>query len=261
MKPRIFDQLPVDVNEVILSKLPLKEVVKLRMLDRKSTLAVDQYLLKVINFDNLSKLTRQDIAYVLQNLYAPGSAYFRHLEQLALNDSDASTYAMYALVADVTTLDAARLQAVMEALAKDGCPERMLASLNIIHHFITHGTDYDKELSALIAKEDVAYINLRGAKLVANFTGLNLSFADFRETTFSCCVTSASLTGANLCDATMTDKTIFKETITKDMKVKGVKLHGFVLESEEDETGKMIYEVPELAALMTVTKTAQGKKR
>jgi hypothetical protein len=252
-KPRLFDQLPTDVNELLMQRLSFRDLVRLRGTHRAGTAAIDNYLLKVLHINVIAQLPRSEAAILLQNICDPKSEYFARLQREALRD-DASheSYALYALIADVSTLDATKLDAVISALEVQQCPARILVSLNIIHHYLTHREDYDAGLKQLLADANGAYINLRGANLIANLVGIDLSYADFRETGFYCCVTSASLEGANLSAATIDNRTIFHETNTTGMVVQGLHIgNGFTMEFEVDPiTGKEVLEVPELAPII-----------
>lgn len=264
MKPRIFDDLPADLNPLILSRLPLKDVLKLRLTRKQGRAAIDHYLQGLCHINNIAKLSRADVALLLQNTYNSDSENFKQLQSAALKeDANDATYALYALVANVTELDAVKLLRVINSLREQKCPERILTSLNIIHHYLTHGNDFDGELRQLIEHAGGSYINLRGATLVANFYQLDLSHADLRQTKFNVLVSGASLEGANLTDAEFSDKTIFsKETKAKGMIVEGVKLNGCVIESEEDPvSGKVTYDVPELAPLIQAVIGAAANRK
>lgn len=259
-KPRLFQTLPPDVNELILSKLPLSELLKLRATHQAGMAAVDNYLLKLINIHTVAQLSRSETADLMQRVCAPQSEYFLRCQRAALaDDADAATYALYALMANVTTLDAARLGAVINELRDQKCSPRILASLNIIHHYLTNGTDYDEKLKAIVKAADGAYINLRGANIVANFFECDLSYADLRESGFFCLVSGASLQGANLSDARFDNRTIFRKTNTTGMIVDRLQIgEGFVFESEVDPvTGIETLEVPELASVIA----AQNDKK
>jgi len=255
MKTRLFEKLPLDVNAIITMTLGrvsdsiIRDLIHVRGVNQGACNMIDNFL-RTQGLKIIASMPRAQIAAFLQQFYAPDSRPFAELKAAGSNHA---TYALYALVADVNELDAAKLLAAIDNLSTTDCPQRILASLQIIHHYITHGTDFDVDLVNLLRSEDIAYINLRGANLVANFTGCNLSYADLRNTNFFCCVTSANLEGANLCNAVVSDKTIFNETTTTNLKCEGLINKGMILEQEEDQqTGKLIPVVPEFACLYAV---------
>lgn len=225
----LFGGMPTDVHQLIFRDLSKDDLIAVRRSCFGGKTQVDTYLSRVTKSNKhllgfLSCLSREDIALFLRRFYSDKSIRLKALKKAVSAQNPCHfAYAVHALVADVTTLDRDRLQDCITLLRTDNCPARIIATLDIIHFYLTHEqTAGGKELSQEIYEAGDAYINLRGATIINSFYAVDLSFADFRETKLYASLAVLSMAGADVSHARFDAGTVLISVDTDGMVTKGL---------------------------------------
>ncbi len=228
---RLFEILPTDVHQLIFRHLTKEDLIAVRRSCHGGKTQVDTYLNRLTASNKtllglLSRLSRADIAEYLRRNFADKTPRFKALKQAALTkDACPFAYAVYAFVGNVTTLKANKLLACIKHLHADSCPDRIINTLVLIHFYLTQTqTINGKELSGMLRAAGDAYINLRGATIINTFYGINLSYADLRETQLFATLQVLSMKGADVSHATFDARTVLTAVDTTDMIVDGLVL-------------------------------------
>lgn len=208
-RAKFFTQLPADLNDYIARKLSFRDFNNLSATHtggRGYVQAMRDPAKGSHKLFELAGSTRQDFRHYLDHYFAPDSENRRQLEASARTGQFAPLdYALYALVANVRTINKAKLEATIAALLQDARLTSIVASLNIINCYLSQQSADQKrqQLRGLVEAANGVYINLSGAMLIGHYAGLDWSYANLSGASILFNTAGCNFEGADLTHITV----------------------------------------------------------
>lgn len=236
-RPKFFKELPADVNEMIIRKLGFREQNAVKLTSTAGRDSVNIFRNTAHPVELLAGAPRRIIQlYLQQEFHEKGAAYKSLSEAAAEETPHPYDYALYALIADVTTLDKAKLRASIEALEKDDRLLSIVTSLNIIDCYLAQQDDAERmqSLRYLLERAGGAYINLRGCRVEGDFTRLDFSFANLSHSTLLFDASGSNFRGANCASFQIGGATRLQDINFKDINIENASVGDRMVEWDAD---------------------------